>query len=431
MSLFDKFKKLTNKKEENNDSTNNTENVENKETNKPKNIKIKTTSVSIKKDTPVFVISTDVNSKFINVLSMMGNDLTSITITKLPYKTRPLDDEFFEKLKVILENFLKDKPSKDVMAVYVVFPNECVSTDIINIPTIGKKQMHSSLDINLEDNYKNKKDLILKKQVLIANKQYSAYFILGVHKQLIANFYSVLSNCGMYAKHSSYVSNCLISGALHLQPKRKHDSFIFVDIKAEHTYFAITNNGKTIGHYYLQFGYKILENNKLAYENMLVNHDLAEITVLNAKEKAKAKQLTSLAEEPEHESEGENTSQPQVQEGKVLGKKVPKRLPKFMQRPTPETEEEMACENFRIFTKWILLVANTYARKGKEFELEYALINMPEKFNYILNKVPEENKNMLKFVAFNENIGLSEEVKENLELFGALYLSQFNKNQIF
>ena len=68
---------------------------------------------------------------------------------------------------------------------------------------------------------------------------------------------------------------------------------------------------------------------------------------------------------------------------------------------------------------------------GKEFELEYALINMPEKFNYILNKVPEDNKNMLKFVAFNENIGLSEEVKENLELFGALYLSQFNKNQIF
>jgi len=431
MSLFDKFKKLTNNEEKK--IKDNVDVTENKESEKGKNVKLitKTSSVAIKKDTPVFVISTDIHDKFINVLSMIGNDLTSITITRLPYKTRPLDEEFFEKLKSILENFLKDKPSKDVMAVYVVFPNECVSTDIFNIPTIGRKQMSSSLNINLEQMYKNKKDLLLKHQVLIANKQYSAYFILSVNKQIIASFYSTLANCGMYAKQSSYLSNSLISGVLHLQPKRKNDSFIFVDIKKDYTYFAITNKGRTIGHYYLQFGYKILESNKLAYENMLVNHDLAEITVLNAKEKARAKQLTTLADEGEHEEESET---PVASEGKVLAKKVPKRLPKFMQRPTPETEEEMACENFRIFTKWILLVAGNYAKKGKEFELDYALVNMPEKFNFIINKYNEETENQesnLKFVAFNENIGLLDKVKENIELFGALYLNHHNKNQLF
>lgn len=443
MSLMEKFKDLTNKltkkKDVNNpgeqninnntNNTNSNNNVETNEANKNSKLKVKTTSVSIKKDTPVFVISTDINDKFINVLSMIGNDLTTITITRLPYKTRPLDEEFFEKLKSILDNFLKDKPSKDVMAVYVVFPNECVSTDLFNIPTIGKKQMSSSININLDQMYKNKKDLLIKHQVIVANKQYSSYYILSVNKQIIASFYSTLANCGMYAKSSSYLGNSLISAVLHIQPKRKNDSFIFVDIKKEHTYFAITNKGRTIGHYYLQFGYKILETNKLAYENMLVNHDLAEITVLNAKEKAKAKQLTSLAEEPEEGAEGEVA--PQVQEGKVLGKKVPKRLPKFMQRPLPESEEEMACENFRLFTKWILLVANNYARKGIEFEFDYALINMPEKFNFIIEKYKSDENKPLEFIAFNDNIGLSEEVKENLELFGALYLNQHNKNQTF
>ena len=62
---------------------------------------------------------------------------------------------------------------------------------------------------------------------------------------------------------------------------------------------SFSNKGRTIGSYFLQYGYKILESNKLVYENMLSNHDLAEITVLNAKEKAKAKQLTTLSDETE------------------------------------------------------------------------------------------------------------------------------------
>ena len=438
MALFSMFSKKNNKDDKVNESSVNEEvkseaekSSKSKEVKNVNKFKSRNAVASIKKDTPVFVFSVDVNEKFIHVLNMIGNDLSTVTVTKLPYKTRPLDEEFFEKLQSILATYLKDKPSSDVMAVYIVLPNECVSIDLVNIPTISKKQINDSLNVTLDTLYKNKKDLMLKNNIVVANKQYTSYMILAIQKNMVINFFSTLSNCGMYAKYSSYLSNCLLAGVYHLQSKWKSSSFMFVDIKKDNTYFAIAHKGKTIGHYYLQFGYRILETNKLAYENMLINHDLAEITVLNAKEKAKAKQLTTLADEEEHESE---TETPVGAEGKVLGKKVPKRLPKFMQRPTPETEEEMACENFRIFTKWILLVANNYDKKGKEFELDFALINMPEKYNYIIdeyNKQREENKGLLEYKAFNHDLNIPEELKENLELYGALYMKNYNKNQIF
>lgn len=442
MALFSIFSKKKKDEDLNNESSVNNEQeksstIKEKKQNEIGNInkyKSKNAVSSIKKDTPVFVFSVDVNEKFIYVLSMIGNDLLNATVTKLPYKTRPLDEEFFEKLQSILTSYLKDKPSSDVMAVYIVLPNECVSIDLISVPTISKKQINDSINVTLETLYKNKKNLILKNTPLVSNKQYSSYMVLSIQKSMVINFFSTLSNCGMYAKHSSYLANCSLAGVYHLQPKWKNSSFMFVDIKKDNAYFAIAIKGKTIGYYYLQFGYRILETNKLAYENMLVNHDLAEITVLNAKEKAKAKQLTSLAEETEHETETDGSTQTQSQEGKVLGKKVPKRLPKFMQRPVPESEEEMACENFRIFTKWILLVANTYAKKGKEFELNSVLINIPEKFNFVIdnyNKERDNNKSLLEYVPFNKDLQLPDSLKENLELYGALYMKNYNKNQIF
>ena len=389
----------------------------------------------IGKNTPVYIIGIDVNKKMINILNMLGKDISTATITKYPYKTRSFDQEFYETLSTSLEKFLLDKPSNQSSASFLVLPNECVSIEMINLPTVSKVKMNSSLNINLESAYKNKKDLIINDQVMFSNKQYTTYQIVSLQKSVLAQLYTCLASSKLFSKSTTYNANALLNSVFTLKGKNKGHNFVFVDIKKDCTYFAISYKGKTVGYYYLQFGYSILESKKLVYENMLSDHDLAEVTVLNAKEKAKSKQLTVVEEH--NEDDTEKVSENSETNVKVLGKKMPKKLPKFMQRPAPETDEDLTYENFRIFMKWIMLVCDNLHRNNQTFVIDYALVNMPKEYNFVLEKANNENneeeksdKNEFKYVPFNEDLDLSNDILENLELLGALY-SSFNKNHVF
>ena len=395
-SIKEMFNKLLKKENNNNEVT------------KPKEksyVSFKRNSVSsIKKNTPVFVIGVDVFSKEICIFNMIGTNISSVNVQRIPYKCRLMDNEFFEKLDTILSKYLEDKPSTNATAVYIVFPNESVSIDMINIPTVSKRQMSSSLKISLESSYKNIKDLL-------------------------ADYFSTLAKVKMFSKCATYLANSLISCVFHMMSKNKGHSFIFFDLKKDHTNIAFCNKGKTIGFYSLQYGYKVLESNKLVYENMLSNHDLAEITVLNAKEKAKSKQLTVL----------DDSNSETIEDGEVKtevleqsNKKVPKKLPKFMQRPIPENDEDMKYENFRIFVKWALLLNDEYIRKNANFIFEYVMFNFPSEYKFVIDKTNEElSENKLEFRYFDIDESYSNEIKENLELYGALFMAQYNKNQVF
>lgn len=422
-SIKDKFTKLFNKK---------TEEVVSNEESKSKNYtSFKRSSVSsVKKNTPVFVIGADVISKDICILNMIGTDLSTINVQRIPYKCRTMDKEYFEKLESILSKYLEDKPSLNATAVYIALPNECVAIDTINIPTVSKRQMSSSLKVSLESSYKNIKDLMIVNQVLFSNKQYSTYEVISVRKELLGNYFSTLAKVKMFSKCSTYIANALVSGVLHLSGKNKNHSFIFFDLKKDSTNIAFCLKGKTIGYYSLQFGYSVLESNKLVYENMLTNHDLAEITVLNAKEKAKSKQLTVLDDSNNETSEENPEVKTEVAEHS--NKKVPKKLPKFMQRPIPETDEDMKFENFRIFMKWALLLNDEYIRKNAGFTFEYVLFSFPETYKYVIDKANEElseNNIEFRYLEFEQNI--PNEVKDNFELYGSLFMTQNNKNQVF
>ena len=69
--------------------------------------------------------------------------------------------------------------------------------------------------------------------------------------------------------------------------------------------------------------------------------------------------------------------------------------------------------------------------------MDYALINMPKEYNFVLEKANNEvleddktDKNSFKYIAFNEDLDLSNDILENLELLGAIY-SNYNKNHSF
>ena len=161
------FFKISNKSDNpntSNEQSDSDKNVNNKEADENVKYKSRNAISSVKKNTPVLIVEIDINRKLIIILSMIGFDFSTMLIDTFPYKTKSLDDEFFERLEVILNNYMKDKPSEQSVAVYIILPNACVSNDLINIPTMKRGQMSSSLEVALNSSYKNKKDLIIRTQ---------------------------------------------------------------------------------------------------------------------------------------------------------------------------------------------------------------------------------------------------------------------------
>lgn len=377
----------------------------------------------IKANTPVIIIGNDVLNRYITILKMNGTDVTTASFQRIPYKARPLDGDFFEKMEEILTKYYQDNKSEQNPIFYATLPNECFSIDLINIPTVKKERMSASLKVRLEASYKNIRDLEVKSQVIFSSKQFSTYEVIAIKKTLLTSYYGALAKSNMTTKKATYAANAALCGVFRLAPKNRNHSFIFVDIKKDNTFISFCNKGKTIGYYSLQYGYKVLESTKIVYENMLSNHDFAEITVLNAIEKAKSKQLTVLAETEENTEE-------KVEE--YAGRKAPKKLPKFLQRPIPETEEDLVYENFRIFMKWALLLNNDYKKKNEGLTFDYILFNFPSEFKYVIDKANSEmteDKVEFRYLDVDNNVPV--DVKESLELYGTIFMSQFNKNQIF
>lgn len=102
------------------------------------------------------------------------------------------------------------------------------------------------------------------------------------------------------------------AGALfELRPKVKKDNLLFVDIKENSTLLILTEKDRILGFSELPFGQDILKPNKVVGENTIYGDDVAELAVLNAKESARAKQLTksiiTISDEEYSDEEDEET----------------------------------------------------------------------------------------------------------------------------
>ena len=103
-----------------------------------------------------------------------------------------------------------------------------------------------------------------------------------------------------------------------------------------------------------------------------------------------------------------------------------RKLPKFMQRPEPETPEDTVRENFRILLKWLLLNERFVERSENFPPLDYIIMNIPNKFHFLGNEVSEDSENQATVKIFGEN-----EYKQNLDLIGAQFIHAFNQSGNF
>lgn len=390
------------------------------------------------------VIAIDTDTETIHFYSSAGNGQKDSHLAA-NYRARPFSEEFFEKFGKILKSYQQKNPASPLTKVSLVLPDHVFLTDTINIPAIGKKAMEHSLEVAVGAVYKNKKDLKFRTYPMVQNKQYATYGLVGVRKDLLARLNSVCSEYQISVQNITFAANAMVNGVCVLNPKLKNGTFLVLDIKENASRFAFVNKGRTVGFYQLPFGYSMLYKSRLAAEDLLFEHASAELLVLNAKEKAKAKQLTMMGEEVLTDPDAQETVRPSggyaEEEGAMFdvassaeGKKTARKLPKFMLRDVPTDREGFVYENFRIFLKWTLeLIANnpSITTLGA---VSTVYVNMPRTFDFLYDMVnAEEKENKVKFMPLvtGASFDASAAGAKDLELFGALYVKQFNKTNNF
>ena len=360
-----------------------------------------------------------------------------------PYSARAFDKEFFTIFKQMLADYAKTNAAytgKSATAT-VLLPNGMILSDLISIPSVGAFKMDKMVRVSIDGRYKNNKDLRLNYFPIVSNKQFTVYEISAMNQQLLQTISTSCAGNNIFANVITYTGSALANAAIAANPKLKSETFVLADIKEHLTRLCYVVEGSCMGSIDLPFGYSVLQEEKLVAENMLFDHSVAELAVLNAKEKAKAKQLTMAATAMQVDEEldegieafGGKTemSASNAVVYKTLPKKTPRVLPKFMQRPEPQTAEELRYENFRIFEKYIL----EYLRSNKNYNIVGApsavYFNMPDEYKPLLeisNQSFEENQIAFKAMEFPK---LDSNAKANLEIYGATLAGSLNLQNNF
>ena len=384
--------------------------------------------------------------KSITFYSIDKKNKQNVIIEHETYKAKPFEEDFYQMLKNSVA--LRFKKAQRSGRVSLILPDSLFLTDNIKIPVIQKKAMANSLELAIDALYKNSKDIKFATSFLSHDKKTATYSILGVRKEIIVKVTEAIERAGASVNGITFGANALANGAIALNPKLKTANYVLLDIKQDYSSFAFVVRGKTIGYYSLPFGYSAIKNDRIKDEISLFDHTAGDLLVLNAKERAKRKELTSLGEDDEEEIieqeelveeefeedfDGDYELQDNggVQKVGVLYKRLNRKLPKFMIRPVPTTTEEFEYENFRPFVKWALELVRNNAETLSFGSPDTIFVNMPDKFNHVLefvNKEQTENK-----IAFQPLLtGKQNEInKANLELFGGLFIKKYNKNNNF
>lgn len=353
------------------------------------------------------------------------------------YRCVPFSEEFYQKLDKGIKSYQQKNPSVSMSKVSIVLPDHIVLMDTINVPTLGRKATDSSLEVAISAMYKNKKELFYRTYPLAQNKQFATFGLVGIRKEILGKLGEVCAANQISIQNVTFAANAMACGAMTLNQKLKSGTFLLLDIKEMSARFAFVNKGRVIGAYRLPFGDAILYKSRLVSEDLLFDHSSGELLVLNAIEKAKAKQLTMMGEEvladpdamPEQEQDGEED---ELFVGGVSanGKKTARKLPKFMQRELPTDREGFVYENFRIFLKWTLDVLASNPSITSLGAIDTVYINMAKEYNFLFSRLnAEKAENGVAFEPLLAGNGYSEFAGDarELELFGGLQLKQLGK----
>jgi len=353
-----------------------------------------------------------------------GDENESLTIDSAKYKVRPFDKDFYDRLSKIIKQHKEKNPDSDLQKASIILPDQLFMLDMVTIPMIHRKAMQHSLSLAIENVYKNASEMNLMTYGIGQTKQTATYGLVGIRWNVLEEVRKTFTENGINVSGITYATNAMVNGAMAMNQKLRNETFMLMDIKEECTRFALVVRGCTMGYFDLPFGHSIMYKSRLASEDTLFDHRAGELLVLNAKERARAKQLTMEGVEDEAGEEDEVFEEGSAQRN---GRK----LPKFMQRPTPTTREEYIYENFRIFLKWALDLLTSNREIVNLAKMDTVYVNMPDEYRFLFDVVAKKHEGReVKFVPLLSE-GEDTVISANLELYGGYFLNKFNEANTF
>lgn len=359
----------------------------------------------------------------------LNSEQSALVVDSVRYKTGAFDEKFYERLDKTIKQELEKSVGSEFQKAAVILPDQLFLLDMISVPMIHRKAMQNSLSLAVESIYKNAEELSLMTYSVQQTKQLATFGLAGARRDLLERVRQTFADNGIAVTGITYASNAMVNGAFAANPKLKGDTFLLVDIKENYARLAFVVRGCTMGYYDLPFGYSMLKKTRVASEDMLFDHRAGALLVLNAKERARAKQLTMEGVVEEEPSDGEGTVYKSGRDGTLH--KTARKLPKFMQRPIPETPEAYVYENFRFFVKWALdLIANNRQIVSLA-KLDTVYVNMPAEYGFLFAEVNKSRSEHGVTFAPLLTERTEASIGENLELYGGFFLGQYNEANTF
>lgn len=358
----------------------------------------------------------------------MNKSQTELVTSAAAYRPRAFDQEFYDRITKQLRQHMEKNPDMELQKAALILPDQLFLLDMVSVPMIHRKAMQQSLSLAVESVYKNADELSLVTYSVQQTKQSATFGLVGARRDLLERVRRVFADSGIAVTGVTFASNAMVNGAFAVNPKLKGDTFLLLDIKENYSRFAFVVRGCTMGYFDLPFGHGMLYKSRVAAEDMLFDHRAGELLVLNAKERARAKQLTMEGSFAPDQPEGGADS---ASDGNDPLRKTGRKLPKFMLRPTPQTRNEFVYENFRIFIKWTLDLINNNPAIASLAKLEKVYVNMPEEYNFLFDRAnkKKEQHGVTFMPLLTEAVDAA--VAENLELYGGFFLGQYNEANTF
>ncbi len=413
------------------------------------------------------VLGIDMRRGALHYYNVLGDSVDSVVHTVQNYAGAAFDDDFLKKFNDAVAKFVENEPSEEVRKIAFVVPDEVVALDNVSLPMLrSQKLLQNSLETKLAEIYLNFDNLTFRTFQAEKNRQYCTYSVAAIQDRVLQALYSACSENKLYADVLTYASASTVTAVSTLNPKWKDESYLFLDVKDVYSRFIFVANGRCVGFYPLPFGLEFLSAHKYVQEDMLFDHSMAELTVLNARERAKSKKLSVMndstvgemaesvsldsmlvtnndwddddeaveeaVEEPVAEPiAAEVASTATATKNKLMAKKTPRKLPAFMQRPVPSTTEEITKENFRVFVKWALTLIENNPKLTAFGNPKFICVNLPKDMQYVIDDVNEDElENGFPFVRF-DCADDNEDLAKNLELFGGLYGNNWHPSAKF
>ena len=396
---------------------------------------------SVKKAKNAISIYIDLKAQTVHFFLHPLSDKAEPSYEAHSFRQRTFDQNFFRSLTDITSGYASAHSEAADAVITLVLPDYLFALDTLSIPTLGRKKTDGALDVMLDGLYKNRKELFLNTVCAHAGKKITTYSSVAFNRSFHASFVSACTAGNMKPDCVTFRSNAYANAVSMLDTKYSSSSYLMLNICQNESTFVFVSKGRATGFYPMPFGYKLLQRSSVVAENLLFDHDTAELAVLNAKEKAKAKQLTTMRTSENGEENQDAAGQPESTLSpddptvsitvdsavKELPRKVARVVPKAMQRPAPRNQEEAAYENFTVFMKWALHLLEENDKLVAIGRPETILVNLPDDCAHVIETAnAEREENGISFTRLDLS-SREETVREHLDLVGGLCSPAMNK----